>query len=327
MVELISNSSTYRRENLTDMLSWSLDKKINHSLKRIREFYESQSGQVYISFSGGKDSTVLLHLVRSLYPNVVAVFSNTTNEFLEILDFVKQTDNVITLYPKISFNETVEKFGFPLVSKKTARSITDLRENKPETSNVRNLYLTGLNRQGFYSPTYKLSKKWYPLFESAEFNITSKCCDILKKEPMHRFEKETKLKGFIGTQTSEGTLRKTTWIATGCNTYDGSNIKSRPLSIWTETDIWEYINRFNIAYSKIYDDIKDDFGNVLVEGEKRTGCAFCAYGAHLEKSDLVSKNRFQRLALRKPKQYKKMMLLENNGVSFSQALFYIGVKN
>ncbi len=68
-------------------------------------------------------------------------------------------------------------------------------------------------------------------------------------------------------------------------------------------------------------------GNVLIEGEKRTGCAYCAFGANQEKSDLVTKNRFERLALRKPKQYKKMMNLKNNGVTYSEALDFIKVNH
>lgn len=63
------------------------------------------------------------------------------------------------------------------------------------------------------------------------------------------------------------------------------------------------------------------------KGEKRTGCAYCAFGVDQEKSNLYQKNRFERLKLRKPKQYAKMMKLQNNGVSFSEALSFIGVNH
>lgn len=314
----------YRQANIKDMQAWSLDKKINHSLKRIREFYASQNGKVYVAFSGGKDSTVLLHLVRSLYPDTVAVFSNTTNEFLEILEFVKRVDNLVTVHPKIPFTETVKLFGFPLVSKKVARAISDLRENKPTTANVRNLYLTGFNMKGNYVPSFKLAKKWYPLI-TVDFDITLKCCDILKKEPLHRFENESGLRPIVGIQASEGGFRKKSWVDSGCNILDGDTPSSRPMSIWNEYDIWEYIHRFTVPYSSIYDDVLDQDGNILVVGEKRTGCAYCAFGAEQEKSDLFTLNRFQRLSIRKPKQFKKMMKLENNGVKFSDALKFVGV--
>ena len=57
--------------------SLPLEAKIAMTLRRIREWYEYWDGNVYVSFSGGKDSTVLLHLVRQHYPGVPAVFSDT----------------------------------------------------------------------------------------------------------------------------------------------------------------------------------------------------------------------------------------------------------
>lgn len=321
----IFDKQQYRKENISLMMSWSLEQKIEHSKKRISEFFTAVDGKVYVAFSGGKDSTVLLHLVRSLFPDVVAVFVNTTNEFFEILSFVKNTSNVITLFPKMSFNQTVQKYGFPLVSKKVARAISDLRENKPTTFNVRNLYLTGYNKKGVFVRSFKLAKKWYPLFESAQFNITSKCCDILKKEPAHRFEKESGLFPIVGTMASESSDRKMDWLKNGCNIFnnDKKTFKCRPLSIWTEQDIWDYIKLYNVPYSKIYDDILDNKGNVLIHGEKRTGCAYCAFGAEYEKG----LNRFHRLKLRRPKQYNSIMKLQNNGVSYSSALDFIKISH
>lgn len=313
----------YREKNIKEMQMWDLQKKIEHSNKRIKEFYEKQNGKVYIAFSGGKDSTVLLHLVRSIYPNVIAVFSNTTNEYMEILKFIRTIENVITVHPKMTFKETIKNFGFPLVGKTVARQISDLKKPTNDNSATRNLYLTGLTRDGKTSKRYKLSEKWKKLID-AKFDITHKCCEILKKEPARRFEQETGLKGFVGTMAEESGERKKSWLKSGCNTYDGNNIKSRPLSIWTEKDIWEYIKKYNLPYCDIYDDVLDSDGNVLVKGEKRTGCAYCAFGANFDKKH-DDKNRFERLALRKPHQFKKMMELENNGISFREALNFVGV--
>ena len=314
----------YRTENIEKMKAWDLDKKIEHSKKRIKEFYEKMDGKVYVAFSGGKDSTVLLHLVRSIYPNVVAVFSNTTNEYVEILKFIKSIENVITVQPKMTFKETVKHFGFPLVSKAVARQISDLKNPTSDNKATRNLYLTGMTRAGKFSKRYKLSEKWKKLI-TAQFDVTHKCCEVLKKEPTRRFEQETGMRGYIGTMTDESGERKKSWLKSGCNTYDGDNIKSRPISIWTEKDIWEYIERFNLKYSEIYNDVKDEKGNIIVKGEKRTGCAYCAFGAGFDKKH-DEKNRFQRLAIRKPHQFKKMMELENNGIKFKDALSFVGVE-
>ena len=54
--------------------SLPLEAKIAMTQQRIREWYEHWDGEVYVSFSGGKDSTVLLHIVRQMYPDVPAVF-------------------------------------------------------------------------------------------------------------------------------------------------------------------------------------------------------------------------------------------------------------
>lgn len=111
------------------------------------------------------------------------------------------------------------------------------------------------------------------------------------------------------------------------NFFKKKSFKSRPLSIWTEQDVWDYIKLYDVPYSKIYDDVLDDQGNVVIQGEKRTGCAYCAFGADQEKTSLLDLNRFQRLKLRKPKQYNAMMKLENNGVSYDEALSFIHVKH
>ena len=75
---------------------YPLDLKVDMSLNRIKHWYKQYAGNVYVAFSGGKDSTVLLHLVRSLFPEVPAVFVNTGLEYPEINQFVETIDNVIT---------------------------------------------------------------------------------------------------------------------------------------------------------------------------------------------------------------------------------------
>ena len=78
---------------------------------RITEFYTGYNtigyGNAYISFSGGKDSTVLLDIARKIYPEIPAVFSNTGLEYPEIRRFAKAHDNVEVVQPKIPFNEVI----------------------------------------------------------------------------------------------------------------------------------------------------------------------------------------------------------------------------
>lgn len=79
-------------QELRERQSWNLEQKIDHALGTIEAFVNRMGGldKVYVSFSGGKDSTVLFHLARRLYPDILGVFSNTGNEYPEIIQFVNQ---------------------------------------------------------------------------------------------------------------------------------------------------------------------------------------------------------------------------------------------
>lgn len=112
-----------------------LEVKIKKTQERIKEWYEHFDGQVYVSFSGGKDSTVLLHIVREIYPDVEAVFVDTGLEYPEIRDFVKTFDNVTWLKPKMNFKQVIEKYGYPLISKEVSQKIYEYRQNP---SGIRN---------------------------------------------------------------------------------------------------------------------------------------------------------------------------------------------
>lgn len=278
--------------------------KVELSKKRIREFYEHFNGEVYISFSGGKDSTVLLYLVRSIYPNTPAVFVDTGLEYPEIKKFVKTIDNVIWLRPKMNFKEVLEKYGYPIISKKTSRMIRDLQNPTDKNRTTRNLYLTGIKSDGSKSLHFKLAKKWHKLINSP-FKISEKCCDIIKKRPIREYEKISKRVSYIGTMASDSVQRKYAYLKTGCNSFI-NKIQSIPLAFWLEQDIWDYLKENNIPYSKIYD-----------TGVKRTGCMFCMFGVHLEKG----KNRFQLMKKTHPKLYDYCI----NKLGCGIVLNYIGV--
>ena len=263
---------------LQDWQSQPLEWKIERSKLRIKQFYERLNGQVYVAFSGGKDSTVLLHLVRSLYPNVTAVFVDTGLEFPEIKEFVKTIDNVITLRPKMGFREVLEKYGYPVISKEVSMAISRYRETK--NPGIKNFRLTGNHPDGRTGLTMGVIPKKYQYLINAPFKISDTCCDIMKKRPMNHYEKTTRTHPFIGIMASDSRRRRQEFLANGCNTFNEKHISGKPLGFWLEEDVWNYIRKYNIPYSKIYD-----------MGERRTGCMFCMFGLGYDGCP----NRFQRM--------------------------------
>lgn len=287
--------------------SWTLNQKIDHTVGVLEAFLTATKGKAYVSFSGGKDSTVLLDICRRyVNPDIKGVFCNTGNEYPDIVYFVRQTENVVIIRPELTVKDVLAKYGFPLVSKEQAHSIRQARTTKSAYLRLVRLYGTDPAR-GMLSG--KISNKWRFLI-TAPFMISEQCCECLKKRPFARYERLTGERPIIGTMASESKIRRRKYImAGGCNVFTPGKEKSQPLSIWTDADIWNYINTFRIPYAAIYD-----------KGAGRTGCMFCGFGAHLDKV-----SRFYLPFELYPKAYKMFMAYENNGVTYRDALHYIGI--
>lgn len=284
--------------------SLDLESKIQMTKKRIREWYEHFDGDVYVAFSGGKDSTVLLDLVWSIYPDVPAVFSNTGLELRDIKDFVRDTakrgltsivngrrvwrkGEVVQVRPIKNFKQVIEEDGFALISKKQSKAIRVMQQGPTEkTKNMYRLFDTGINRDGNFSSRWKLANKWRYIVDS-NIKVSEKCCDYLKKDPTKAYKKETGRFEFTGMMSQEGGFRG---AIEECNAYSNREPKSAPMLFWLEEDVIQYIETRKLKISKAYRWQKNEFG-VLVEPETRTGCAFCMFGVHLEKGV----NRFQKL--------------------------------
>ena len=89
--------NAYTRQDLSVMQAWPLERKIRVTQAKIIEWYHHYGGKVAVSFSGGKDSTVLLDLARRAFPDIPAVFVDTGLEYPEIREFVKTVPNVTWL--------------------------------------------------------------------------------------------------------------------------------------------------------------------------------------------------------------------------------------
>lgn len=307
--------------DLKQMQSLPLEAKVRMTEARIMAWYEHWDGEVYVSFSGGKDSTVLKHIVDSIYSNVPSVFVNTGLEYPEVRMFALRQKNVVRVDPKLKFYEIIEKYGYPVISKEISDAVYEARrslEKDPNANTFRVQRLKGtLKKSDGTLSQYNCPKYAYLL--DAPFTVSAKCCNFMKKEPLKRYEKETGRKPITGTMTHESRARLTSWLKTGCNSFDGKVPMSKPLSFWTEQDILQYIVENNVEIAPVYGEIKrHETGKFYLTGEQRTGCMFCMFGVHLEKEP----NRFQRMKETHPKQYDYCM----NKLGCKQVLDYIGVK-
>ncbi len=295
------------------MQNYPLSIKISKTQFRIREFYEYFNGEVYVAFSGGNDSLVMLHIIRSMYPDVKAVFVDTGVEFPEVRKFVKTFDNVIFLKPQKNFSQIITDYGYPIISKDVSNSIRLARKNIIEGKDTYRVRQFDGSQKGS-----RFDKSKWKFLLDAPFKISEQCCDELKKKPFKKFEKETGLKGYIGVLASEGGVRLQGYLKTGCNNYRFGN--SKPLGFWTHQDILQYIKIYNLNMCPVYGDlIFDEARNKLVvTGEPRTGCMGCMFGCHLEKSP----NRFERMKISYPHMYNYFI----EKLNFKSVLDYINIK-
>lgn len=311
-------------EDLKIMQAWPLERKIRVSQSHIMKWYQRWGGRVYISFSGGKDSTVLLDLARRVYPDIEAVFCDTGLEYPEVRKFALSHSNVTKIRPEKTFHEVLTEKGYPIGSKKIARMLRTCQNPTDRNKVTVRLYRTGIKRDGTRSKNFKLAKRWLKFIDS-DYRASEECCDYMKKAPLKRFGKETGKKPIIGTMAEDSSFRKINWLKTGCNAFSADDPQCKPLSFWTEQDILRYLKITGIPYCSVYGEIREQQQetmqflqkNLYTTGCDHTGCMFCMFGVHLENEP----NRFQRMRITHPKQYDYCI----NKLGCGAVLDYIGV--
>lgn len=400
--------------DLKYLQSMPLEVKIGLTKNRIREWVDKNDA--YISFSGGKDSTVLLDIVRSMYPNIPAVFVDVPTQYPELKEFATSFDNVTVIKPKISFAAVCEKYGFPLISKEVSECVQGARkyltsllndgtlaqtdrpyrysydrvtgtgkyQKNPRIPNADEKSLSIMSRGGMTGNTVGLeelasllekqtkkarpgsllrtamimgmltkeceikanipegdrsmfSMEKYKFFLDAPFEISNKCCNVMKKDPAHRYTKETGRQPITAQMAEESRLRTQKWLQHGCNAFDAKNPISNPMSFWTEQDVLKYIKDKNLPICSVYGEVVEDYDKTdIIPGQttlpgyedemplkttgcSRTGCMLCGFGCHLEKEP----NRFQQLKKTHPDMYKLLDLMKNNGVTMREAIEWI----
>lgn len=178
---------------------------------------------------------------------------------------------------------------------------------------------------GNFSSMYDRSRYLFML--NAPFEVSNRCCGVMKKAPVHAYARRTGRKPITGQMASESKLRTSNWLKSGCNAFESKSPISNPMSFWTEQDVLLYIREYNVPIASVYGEIVSDdeksgqmnFADLglfdlerphlQTTGCERTGCMFCGYGCHLEKSP----NRFERMKETHPKQYEYIMKPTSDG--------------
>ena len=233
-------------ERLGDLYKGTLSEKKDRAHTLIERALSQ--GKAALAWSGGKDSTVLLDLVRQHKPDILVVWNNTGVEFPETYRFIRKMAtawslNLIVAKPPVTFWWCVERFGWPLLGKEMRSS-------------------SARRREGFH-PT--LSKRKRKAAQVAR--ISSYCCDYLKERPMGRVCRQNAVEiQIIGCMVQESRQRQLTWLRLG-DYYQRKKDRmwvAWPLASWTDVDIWAYHSENQLPYCELYD-----------MGHKRNGCWPC----------------------------------------------------
>lgn len=287
----------------------SLDEKMTNAQHRIEELWNETDGKCYVSFSGGKDSTVLLALIKmceEVYTipenGIPAVFSNTGIELGVTVDFVKWVKenwypNVQMIRPLKSFDQVLKEYGKPIKSKMKSKDLQQYHYGKRSDALLL-LLLHGKCGTGKFSEKHKIGDKdIHMLHNDFPIKASNKCCDWMKKKPFERFAVDNAFVGGLqGIRVAEGGARdfaaKTRLMHGGklCTWVKHGVIQKAPIIDWSNEDVEEFIEKYNVPLSEAYTNY----------GFDRTGCMACPYARHVDKD-------LEYLYYHEPNRYKAAM--------------------
>jgi 3'-phosphoadenosine 5'-phosphosulfate sulfotransferase (PAPS reductase)/FAD synthetase len=280
--------------------SLPLEAKVRFTEVKARQFINECGKDTCVQVSG-LDSAVLLDILRTIRPDIPAIFVDTGLEDPSVVEHARGTTNMTILKPDVSFDQVIKEHGYPAISKDVARALSDIQNPTARNEATRSLRLTGIKRDGTRgkSGSY-LPQKYHRLIECG-FRFSDKCCYFLKHKPAEKIHKEMNLAPFIGTLAEDSEKRARAYLKTGCNNFTGKMV-SKPMSIWTRQDIYEYVAIRNLKIPGCYGRIRfQDDGKLGPTGEKHTGCQFCLFGILF---DLL---RIERLKQVHPARYRYCM--------------------
>lgn len=236
-----------RLQELRTMQNLPLHKKIEQTRKTLSTILQ-QHRRPIIAWSGGKDSTVLLHIALDHNQDVDVVWCNTGVEFPECIHFVLEMRNKWNLKlhiakPETTFWKVVNEFGWPMLGKGSSG--------------------------GWQSRAAYLERKGQHRIAKAtrDAQIAAACCRLLKEKPSDKLYRELEIDCVVlGSMVAESRQRFLIWAQKGDYYYAHSEgrYKAWPMYAWTEEDVWEYHTISGLPHSKIYD-----------MGHRRNGCWPC----------------------------------------------------
>lgn len=282
----------------------------NEAKQKLKDYVQANNiplDKICLSFSGGRDSTIMLNIVEELgWKNKIkVVFFNTTMEFEATNEFVNKKISegweIHITKPTKTMPQIYKEYGKPFHSKYTSEMIDRLQKHHFD---FRNDTYKEFDELILKYPNCKAALKWLTGYEQIsikcpkwikralvfnEIKIANKCCEFLKKKPVYKFNKENNIKlSIIGVRQSESLQRKAMYKS--CVWTNGKDHKFFPLLFFNDQDIKDIVEIKNIELSKAY----------TVYKQERTGCVGCPF----------SKNYKQELEILKQHEPKKAKIVE-----------------
>lgn len=250
---------------------------LHDRLTKIKSVIEEYGeNNFYVAFSGGKDSTVLSHLLDMALPTnkIPRVYANTGIELNMIRDFVlelqKEDNRIVIIKPSVPIKKMLEAEGYPFKSKSHSEFVHRY-QNSGKTLSVKQ-YLGERDDKEPWQRSCPKSLKYQFTGENT-LKISDKCCIRLKEDPVKRWSNENnKPYGIVGVMRAEGGRRRTAKCIVFTN--KGKNLsKFQPLVAITKD--WEdwFIKEYNIRICDIY---KEPYNF------ERTGCKGCPFVINLQ---------------------------------------------
>jgi 3'-phosphoadenosine 5'-phosphosulfate sulfotransferase (PAPS reductase)/FAD synthetase len=288
-----NKENVYTYDQLKEWQAWPLKEKAAWAKDAIERFLAKVENPS-VAFSAGKDSTVLLHLVRQFRPDVNVIYGNTTIEFPECVRFAHRLRdgwnlNYHEAIPDVRFWWIVREYGWPLLGK--SHGVGGVAHKTSRAQFFERLK----EEHGELPEKYRLQ---------AKVPISSACCTFLKERPSIKLQKKLGVDGvFLGILAAESRRRMFNFLEYGEIYYPKSQRvwKCHPLAIWDDDDIWAYIRKYNVPYAPLYDmGFTNEYGRWV--SHKRNGCMFC--GMDLKYPD----NHFAIMRHTHPKAWRTVMV-------------------